>query len=557
MIFGRGRRSLRGKIIAASALIQLLASGVLWYASSDILSDTLADQATYQTRQVSALLDQSIAVPLAQRDYAALQQTIGRVVSDQSINYLMLFDHRGRVVASAGWDPALPLPPRDGAGVDLGRADATLHLSSAIEASGQPLGRAAFGLSTQGLRAARAAFLRQSFAVAALTLLLSAALTTALAVALTRHLVRLEQASERIARGHFDTPVPAGSDDEIGRLGASFNLMAAALRERLAALHASEALQGQHLHSARTGQARLAALLDAIPAGILFVDDAGRVAHANDAFAQLWQLAADPRGTPLPELVARLRLLTAAADRASLDTLLQAPAAGVPALDVELLTADRRLVAQRVRPVLQAQSAIGYLCFHEDITSERMVQQRAAQALYDPLTNLLNRRGLFEALADALQRAAQQAETVALMFVDLDDFKRANDVGGHRTGDEILIAVGAALAAEMRAGDIVARIGGDEFALVCPAISARECGAVAARVVGAIARLRFQAGEELLTVGCSVGFAAYPRDATVPDELVACADMAMYQAKQQGKNGWRAFQPGQPQLADAHAARSV
>lgn len=182
--------------------------------------------------------------------------------------------------------------------------------------------------------------------------------------------------------------------------------------------------------------------------------------------------------------------------------------------------------------MLQAQSAIGYLCFHEDITSERMVQQRAAQALYDPLTNLLNRSGLFEALADALQRAAQQAETVALMFVDLDDFKRANDVGGHRTGDEILIAVGAALAAEM-------------------------CGAVAARVVGAIARLRFQAGEELLTVGCSVGFAAYPRDATVPDELVACADMAMYQAKQQGKNGWRAFQRGQPQAAGAHAARNV
>jgi diguanylate cyclase (GGDEF)-like protein len=536
--------SLRGKLILACALLQLVLAGILLLGSSQTLRRTLSDQATYQTRQVSALLDQSIGIPFAQRDYATLQQTIEGVVSDKSINYLVLFDHRGRKVASAGWDAARPLPPRDGDEVDLQRADATLHLASTIEMSGQKLGTAQFGLSTTGLRAAQAAFVRQSVGLAALTLLLSMALMTALAIALTRHLVRLEESSRRIAAGDFDVLVPVATDDEIGRLGASFNTMAVALRERMQALHDSEALQGQHLHSARAGQARLSALLDAIPAGILCVDSAGRILHANGAFARMWRLDADPTTRLLADIMPQLRALTAADDLARLDDLLRVPDAGITVDDVELHTTDQRLISQRVREVIQPDDEIGYLCFHEDITIERQTERRAAQALNDPLTNLLNRRGLFEALATAMQRAAEQGSNLVLMFVDLDNFKHANDVGGHRTGDEILVAVGAALTAQMRAGQIVARLGGDEFALVCPAISMQEGGAIAARVVDAVSQLRFATRDEIVKVGCSIGVAEYPRHAGTADELIACADTAMYLAKQNGKNGWLPYQRG-------------
>lgn len=531
-------RSLRGKLIVACALLQLFLAGLLLLGSSQILRRTLSDQATYQTRQVSALLDQSIGIPFAQRDYATLQQTIEGVVSDKSINYLVLFDHRGRKVASAGWDPARPLPPRDGDEVDLQRADTTLHLASTIELSGQLLGKASFGLSTTGLRAARATFLRQSVGIAAITLLLSLALMTALAIALTRHLVRLEDSSRRIAAGDFDVLVPVMTDDEIGRLGASFNTMAVALRERLAALHESEALQGEHLQSARAGQARLFALLDAIPAGILFVDNVGRILRANAAFARIWQLESDPTSCLLADIMPQLRTRTAVSDLARLDDLMRMPAAGVTVIDAELHTADKRLIAQRVRKVIQPDDEIGYLCFHEDITVERQTQRQAVQALHDPLTNLLNRRGLFESLAAAIERAAQQGTNLVLMFVDLDNFKHANDVGGHRTGDAVLVAVGAALAAQMRAGQIVARLGGDEFALVCPGISVHEGGVIAARLVETVATLQFATEHEIVKVGCSIGVAEYPRDAGTPDELIACADIAMYRAKQRGKNGW-------------------
>jgi predicted signal transduction protein with EAL and GGDEF domain len=101
----------------------------------------------------------------------------------------------------------------------------------------------------------------------------------------------------------------------------------------------------------------------------------------------------------------------------------------------------------------------------------------------------------------------------------------------------------------MRRGESVARLGGDEFAVLCPGIGAAAAAAIADRLVDAVAALRFAAPTQTLRVGCSIGIAAYPQDAGDEDELVACADTAMYQAKQNGKNGWAAYRddPLQPQ----------
>jgi hypothetical protein len=90
-----------------------------------LLERTLIDQASNETSQVMALLDQAIAAPLAQRDYAAIQQTLDLVRSDATIVYLVLYDHRGRIIAASGWDPARPLPARDKGDIDLDRGDPT------------------------------------------------------------------------------------------------------------------------------------------------------------------------------------------------------------------------------------------------------------------------------------------------------------------------------------------------------------------------------------------------------------------------------------------------
>jgi diguanylate cyclase len=152
-----------------------------------------------------------------------------------------------------------------------------------------------------------------------------------------------------------------------------------------------------------------------------------------------------------------------------------------------------------------------------------------------------------DVLGRALRERQDSGAPLALMFIDLDDFKRANDLGGHRTGDEILVAVARALTSLAAAhppcstgGRITsARLGGDEFAVLCRGLDTQEAGTMAQRIIDTVARMRFTAGPHTLQVGCSIGVAGCPQDCDDdPAELVACADAAMYRAKQQGKNRW-------------------
>ena len=127
-------------------------------------------------------------------------------------------------------------------------------------------------------------------------------------------------------------------------------------------------------------------------------------------------------------------------------------------------------------------------------------------------------------------------------------------VAGHRTGDEILVGVARTLAAQMRKDELVARLGGDEFAVLCPRMESSGAAAIAARLIQAVSVLRFQSPEQTLRIGCSIGIASYPTDARTADDLVACADAAMYEAKRGGKNGWATFHDD-PQRSQAESAR--
>lgn len=529
--------SLRTRLIAAGGLVQLAAAAVLQLGSIGLLERTLSAQAADQTRQVGTLLDQAIAAPLAQRDYATLQQTLDLVRNDDPIRYLVLLDHRGKLVVASGWEPTRPLPPRDQGRIDLDRADTTLHLEVPIVLADQPLGRIELGLSTERLREARSAFLRHSMGIAAAALALSMAVFAAIAFAITRHLARLAMASQQVAAGDFDVSVPVVTQDEIGRLGASFNTMAATIKQRVAALEDSEHRQHLHLIAAREEQARLTTLLGAMRHGILFVDAQQQILYANAAFSQLWGVPGVLAGQRLDDLVPLLRNRVIAADAVHLDAMRQTT--GRDANVRELRTVDGRLLVQRCQSVTEGDAASGCLWFHEDVTLERQAQQHAWEAVHDALTGLLNRRGLHEALERTLSLAARDGAPVALMFIDLDDFKRANDLGGHRTGDEILVAVALALSAQTRPGDITARLGGDEFAVLCPGLPAEPAGHLAERLVAAVEHLRFTTASGLvLQVGCSIGIALSPLHARSGEELVACADGAMYRAKQRGKNGW-------------------
>ncbi|WP_295822289.1 EAL domain-containing protein [uncultured Deinococcus sp.] len=165
----------------------------------------------------------------------------------------------------------------------------------------------------------------------------------------------------------------------------------------------------------------------------------------------------------------------------------------------------------------------------------------AHDAHHDALTGLPNRTMLMERLGQELARAQRTGTQLAVMFVDLDDFKGVNDSLGHAVGDGLLQEVARRLTAVMRPSDVVARMGGDEFVILAPdLISEHHASRIARRVQEAILTPLFIGGLSV-GVGCSVGISVCPQDGERTDDLLRQADMAMYAIKKRGKNAVRFF----------------
>ena len=163
-------------------------------------------------------------------------------------------------------------------------------------------------------------------------------------------------------------------------------------------------------------------------------------------------------------------------------------------------------------------------------------------AHHDALTGLPNRMSFMERLGQQIELARAAGRTLALLFVDLDHFKRVNDSLGHLVGDELLQTVAARISASLRAGDVVARFGGDEFMVMLTDSDRDDVGQVAHKLLRAI-EVSFDVGGRSLSVTPSVGIAMFPHDGGTPTELIKNADTAMYIAKARGRANCQFFDP--------------
>jgi len=231
------------------------------------------------------------------------------------------------------------------------------------------------------------------------------------------------------------------------------------------------------------------------------------------------------------------------------------------AVDHRLLLSDGRLRHVHLQVEVSERGAEGQaLCLAgvvHDISRRREAEEQIRRlAYYDPLTGLPNRVLFVEQLERALAQAMRHGRRLAVMFVDLDNFKRVNDTLGHRAGDELLCKASARLAAALRAHDglarrggaddavpepNIARLGGDEFIVLLTDVQLPEhVAGVAQRLVQTLAEPIVVQGTEVF-VGGSVGVASYPEDGSDIDTLLMNADTAMYRAKAAGRGAFQLY----------------
>ena len=168
----------------------------------------------------------------------------------------------------------------------------------------------------------------------------------------------------------------------------------------------------------------------------------------------------------------------------------------------------------------------------------------------DFLTGLVNRRRFFEIAEIAYQRLKIDQGQLAILMLDIDHFKNVNDQYGHKTGDEVLTGVAARIKKSLRQGDVAGRYGGEEFIVMVAGNPPEQCLNIAERIRQAVAQETLQVGEATVRVTISLGLACLNPDQALPlDGLINCADQAMYQAKQQGRNRVVAWTEDEKSLA--------
>ncbi len=178
----------------------------------------------------------------------------------------------------------------------------------------------------------------------------------------------------------------------------------------------------------------------------------------------------------------------------------------------------------------------------QDVTARKVFEDRVHYlAHFDTLTGLPNRSQLDDLLSYVLGRVPG-GEQVTLMFLDLDHFKDVNDSLGHSVGDALLVQLAARLRSALRDEDVVSRLGGDEFIVMAPHTDGRRAAVVAQKLLGAMAE-PYVIDDYELHLTASIGIALYPKDGTTLDTLSRSADVAMYRAKQDGRNCYRFFTP--------------
>ena len=329
--------------------------------------------------------------------------------------------------------------------------------------------------------------------------------------------------------GGVDTATYAVVNDWMG-LGFSLLIVGA--------MHMMREVFARH----RLAEERLRVIGAAAQDAIIMMDNTGRIAFWNEAAQRIFGYSEqEARGKKLHELIVPEPYRVEFENR--LEVAGGAAQGNVVAKTLELAGLRKdgtEIVTEHSISGVSIGRKWHTICIVRDITERKQFEERIRRlANYDNLTGLPNRMLFFDRLGQAINLAQRNRHELALLYLDLDRFKSVNDTREHDAGDEVLKGAADRIQAQVRESDTVARIGGDEFAVVLPKIaSPQDAAIVAGKIIDALCA-SFPPGDaehEKIDIGASAGIAIFPRDGEDMEALFKAADSAMYKAKQSGNS---------------------
>ena len=293
----------------------------------------------------------------------------------------------------------------------------------------------------------------------------------------------------------------------------------------------------------RSAMSLLSATLDSTADGILVVDLHGHITSVNRRFAEMWDLPEDVLATRDDRAALQFvlgRIADPEAFLAKIHELYAAPEA--ESHDV-IEFVDGSIIERLSTPQRVAGEIVGRVWSFRDVTEQKRLESELAhQALHDSLTGLANQTLFRDRVGHALARTSRNNEHLAVLFLDLDNFKKVNDSLGHGSGDEVLVAVARRLEACLRPSDTSARLGGDEFAVLLEGLADEDQASEIADLIITALRQPLPVAQREVVVAASVGI-AFVQDASDAGQLLRNADLAMYSAKRNGKGRHDTYRP--------------
>lgn len=528
------------KLLIVVILGLIVSFSVLAVIRIDFAKQSFAEEITRSGQDQGALLAESLANLIVAYDYSNMESLAERVVKMEDVLQIRILNRADKLMVERTSNRFGP------------NHNGLLFVTEVIFL-GDKLGSVELLLAQDRLtEIIRQTYLNIIIVTLFSTVFLGFLLYLATSTFISKPLARLSKAADQLALGDFSAVLPPVSVDELGHLVHAFSSMRDT-RQRVEGELSNLNARLEHIVMARVAELRssetyIRAVLENMNEGIIVVDAANRVVTFNPAADKIFGFARD-------EMIGQsFNLLI------STESLDQSGKYPQYTDEISMLGITREVIGMRkdisAFPLelktsqIQIQEKLLFIITARDISDRKDAERRISyMASHDALTKLPNRALLDDRIQQTLAHNQRTNMQAAIIYIDLDKFKLINDTLGHDVGDELLKETAVRLVSHVRIEDTVARHGGDEFIILLTDIARPEdAGLIAQKLLDSLLRPFMIQGNELF-ISASIGIALFPDDGRDMETLLKNSDIAMYHAKESGRNNFQFFSSQMNELA--------